>query len=272
MKLNYLLASVTLIVLLTTLGCGTAPRPTPAPTLAPVVITQIVTATPPLVTDTPAPPVAATTTLTTTSAITTTPTTIAQARPSNTTARPVATATRRPNTATPTKAGTAAPTGIPSIAKYKDPVKLVGPNYEGNNAGDRRDERHYGDALVFEWFSNGGLGEGECYLVHIEVKSNAGGGTVGDSFMQCDNAETSKASAQTARFILNKPTGAGPTYAALIPGGGGDLSVFWSVIVARNDGQAESGGFYFPVDGTRHKVTFLSPGSTTFYFPLKGAP
>lgn len=271
---KFFVASLATILFVVIAGCGTAPRPTAAPTLAPVIITQIVTATPPPVTDTPAPSVAATTSITSTSGITTTQTTIAQARPSNTTAgvRSSATSTRRPATVTPTKAGTVVPTGIPIAIKYPQAIKLIGPVYVGNGPGDRRDEQHYGDALVFEWYSNGGLGEGECYLVRVDAQSNANQSKVGDSFMQCDSAETSKNAAQTTRFILNKPNGPGPTYAALMPSGGGDLSITWAVTVAKDEGAAANAFAYFPRDASRHNVTLLSPRSEVFYFPFKGAP
>jgi|GEM_PF-903422 len=273
MKKNFLLASLAMTILVTVIGCGTAPRPTAVPSLPPQIITVVVTATPPASADTPAPTVATTSTLTTTAAITATATTAVQSKPTNTTAAGArSTSTRRPNTATPTKAGTAAPTGIPIAIKYPQAVKLIGPVYAGNGPGDRRDEQHYGDALVFEWYSNGGLGDGECYLVRVDVKSNATGAVVGDTFMQCDTAETLKGSAQTTRFILNRPTGPGPTYAALMPSGGGDLTVTWSVTIAKDEGAASNGFAYFPRDASRHNVILLSPRSDVFYFPLKGAP
>lgn len=276
MKLNFLMAFIALVVVLTAISCGTAPRPTSVPTLAPQIITVVVTATPPAGTDTPAPTVATTTTLTTTTAITATTTTIAQARATNTTApvRAGSTATRRPNTATPTKAGTAAPTPIPSLAKYSVPVNLIRPIYTGNDPGDQRDVRQYGaDALVFEWQSNQALGTGECYLIHVDMKSQADGSTRGDAFLQCDSTQTQKPNAQVAQFILNKPNFTpGPTYAGLAPSGGGDVNVMWNVAIARDDGPASSGGYYHAQDGSRHNITLLSPTSKTVYFILKGAP
>lgn len=266
------LATILLIVIA---GCGTAPRPTPVATIAPVIITQIVTATPPPVTDTPAPPAGSGATLTAAAAITTTQTSVALARPTNTTAPArSSTPTRRPVTATPTKVVTAAPTGIPSIAKYKDAVNLRSPIYAGNDPGDQRDVRQApSDALVFEWQSNQALGTGECYLIRVDLKSNADGSTRGDAFMQCDSTQTQKQPAQTVQFILNKPNFTpGPTYAGLIPSGGGDISVTWNVTIVRDDGPASSGGSYFAVDGSRHNITLLGPVSKTVYFILKGAP
>lgn len=276
MKQSFLPAFIALVILVTAIGCGTAPRPTAVPSLAPQIITVVITATPPASADTPVPTVATTTTLTTTTAISATTTAIAQAKATNTTApvRTASTATRRPNTATPTKAGTAAPTGIPSIAKYPQAVTLRGPIYSGNDPGDQRDVRQYGsDALVFEWQANQALGTGECYLIRVDMKSQADGSTRGDAFLQCDTNQTQKPTAQVAQFILNKPNFTpGPTYAGLSPSGGGDVNVIWNVSIARDDGPASSGGFYYAIDGSRHNVTLLSPASKTVYFILKGAP
>lgn len=241
-----------------TVGCGTATRPTPAPTPSPVIITVVVTATPPLTATVEASP-----TLTTTVALSETQTLLARATTTPATPR----ATRRPTT--PTAAPTATATPFP--LKYSQPVKLIGPVFEGNNPGERRDEAHYPtDSLVFEWLSNGALGGGECYQVRVDIKSNADGSTVGDAFIQCDPQETQKGGSQTVRFILNKPSGPGPTYASLIPSGGGDLTVSWSVTIVRDDGPTTSGGAY-AADGRRHKVIPISPRSSIFSFPLKGA-
>ena len=265
---------LTLLFALWIIGCGTAPRPTPAPTLAPVVITVVITTTPPPG-DAPAPPVAPTGTLTTTAAISGTATTVAAARPTNTTAPVRATAipTRRPNTATPPR-GTATVTGIPYLAKYSQAVRLIGPVYEGSGPGDRRDERQFGaDALVFEWQSNGGLGEGECYLIRVSMKSRADNSLRGDSFLFCDPQMTLKGNAQPVQFTLNKPNFTpGPTYAGIVPPGGGDVDVSWSVTVARDDGPSSGTGAYFVRDASRHNITLLSPTSNTFTFVLKGAP
>jgi hypothetical protein len=271
---KFLGALITLTLLISIIGCGTAPRPTPAPTLAPVVITVVITATPPAGTDTPAPTLAPTGTLTTTGALTLTQTLVAAAKPTNTTTRGNATATRRTNTATPTRAGTAVPTGIPYQAKYASPVNLLRPIYSGNDPGDQRDTRTApGDALVFEWQSNGGLGSGECYLVRVSIKSLADNSERGDAFLQCDTAQTLQGPAQTVRFTLNKPGySPGPTYGGLIPSGGGDMHVVWNVQIAKDEGLASSGGFYMATDASRHNVTLLSPVSKTVYFILRGGP
>ncbi len=241
------------------IGCGTAPRPTPALTPTPVVITVVVTATPPVTAAVEASP-----TVTFTVALSGTLTAVAL-KPTSTPGTPRA--TRRPTTPSPAPTATATPYPL----KYSQAVKLIGPVYEGNNPGDRRDEAHYPtDALVFEWLSNGPLGGGECYQVRVDMKSNADGSVVGDAFIQCDPQETLKGGAQTVRFILNKPTGPGPTYASLIPSGGGDLTVSWSVTIVKDEGSISSGGAY-AADGHRHKVIPLSPRSNIFSFPLKGA-
>jgi hypothetical protein len=165
---------------------------------------------------------------------------------------------------------TATRTVTPLPIKY-GAVKLQRPIYEGPNPGDQRDERHYpSDSISFEWLANSSLGLGECYQVRADLKSNADGTTVGDAFIQCNTQETQKSAGQTVRFILNKPNGPGPTYAALVPSGAGDLTVFWSVTIVKDDGVIASGGAYAS-DGTRHKVLPLSPISQVVSFPLKGA-
>jgi len=57
-----------------------------------------------------------------------------------------------------------------------------------------------------------------------------------------------------------------------MPGGGGDLTVTWSVTVVKDEGAASTGYAYFPRDASRHNITLLNPRSEVFYFPLKGAP
>jgi hypothetical protein len=261
-KLSFLLYLISWIAALTMVGCGNAPaaRPTVLATSTPFVITVVVTATP-AETSTPASTVAPTTTLTTTTGLNQT---LVAAKPSNTPGPARPTATRRPvGTATATATVTALP------LKY-GAVKLLRPIYESSNPGDQRDERHYpSDSLSFEWIANGALGTGECYQVRADLRSNADGSTVGDAFIQCDTLETQKPSGQTVRFVLNKPNGPGPTYAALIPSGSGDLTVSWSVTIVKEAGVIASGGAY-AVDGTRHKVLPLSPGSQVVSFPLKG--
>lgn len=248
---------IALTVSVALIGCGTAPRPTPALTSTPVVITVVVTATPPVTAAVEASPVV-------TSTVTLSGTQTLLARATNTPGTPRA--TRRPTTPTPVPTATATPYPL----KYSQAVKLIGPVFEGNNPGERRDEAHYPtDALVFEWLSNGPLGGGECYQVRVDIKSNADGSVVGDSFIQCDPQETQKGGAQTVRFILNKPSGPGPTYATLIPRGGGDLTVSWSVTIVRDEGPTPSGGAY-AADGSRHKVIPISPRSSIYSFPLKG--
>lgn len=260
-----LLSFFSLMAALTTVGCGNAPtaKPTTAATVSPVIVYVVVTATP-AGTSTLTPTVTPTTTLTTTAGLTGTQTLIA-AKPTNTTGPARPTATRRPATVV----AAATPTASPLPLKY-GAVKLLRPIFEGPNPGDQRDERHYpSDSISFEWLANGALGSGECYQVRADLKSNADGTNVGDAFIQCDTTETQKSSQQIVRFVLNKPNGPGPTYAALVPSGAGDLTVFWSVTIVKEAGVIASGGAY-AADGSRHKVLPLSPVSQVVSFPLKG--
>ncbi len=261
-KFSYLLGFLSVTMALTAVGCGNAPaaKPTILATASPVIITVVVTATP-AETSTPTPTLTPTTTLTTTTGLTQT---LVAARPSNTPGPARPTATRRP-----AGTATATVTASPLPLKYAA-IKLLRPLYEGSNPGDQRDERHYpSDSISFEWLANVALGAGECYQVRADFKSNADGSTVGDAFIQCDTLETQKALGQTVRFVLNKPNGPGPTYAALVPSGAGDLTVFWSVTIVKEAGVIATGGAYAS-DGTRHKVLPLSPASQVVSFPLKG--
>ncbi len=260
-----LLSFLSLIGAVTAVGCGTTAKPTPAATVSPVVITVIVTATPPPGSPTPESTITPAATLTTTTGLTGTQTLVAS-KATNTPGAPRPTATRRP--ATQVAAATA--TASPLPMKY-GAVRLQRPIYEGPNPGDQRDERHYpSDALSFEWLTNSALAGGECYEIRVDLKSNADGSMVGDSFIQCDPAETQKGGGQTIRFVLNKPNGPGPTYAALIPSGAGDLTVSWSVTIVKDGEVIPSGGSY-AVDGRRHRVFPISPRSQIVSFPLKGA-
>lgn len=261
-----LLSLVALTVILTTVGCGNAPaaKPTTVATVSPVIITVVVTAPPPTSSPTPASTMTPTGTLTTTTGLSGTLTLVA-AKPTNTTGPARPTATRRPATAV---AATPSPSPLP--LKY-GAVRPQRPIYEGSNPGDQRDERHYpSDSISFEWLANVALGGGECYQIRADMKSNADGSMVGDAFIQCDTQETQKASGQIVRFVLNKPNGPGPTYAALIPSGAGDLTVSWSVTIVKDAGVIPTGGAY-AMDGSRHKVLPLSPVSQVVSFPLKGA-
>jgi hypothetical protein len=265
-------ALVALTMLITIVGCGTAPRPTPAATLAPVVITVVVTATPPATIEpTMTPTTSTTSTVTANSAVTQTLVAARADSATPTTHTASATATRRPATATPTKAGTAVPTKIPSIAKYTQPVlNLVSP------LDAVRDVRNYGsDTLQFEWASIGPLGTNECYLIRVDTKSNADQSIGGDTFLFCDTGTkaTQAALAQTAIFTLNKPNASpGPNYSGISPPGGGDVTITWSVWIARDDGPGAKGDAYYWLDGSRRKYTLLSPQSATGYATLRGAP
>ena len=242
-----------LVIVLSVVGCGTAATPTHAPTLAPQVITVVVTATPPPATDTPAVP-----------SITPLPTVVvtqtqATATLAKATSEPVSTkpaATKKP---APPPA-TATPSPIPLTLPA--PV-LIGPNFNPDQG--RKDERHFpADALIFEWQSIGPLSENVCYMIRVDFVPGAG-----DSFLQCDPQWTQKASAQTVQFILYQPNHTGPTYGGLLPYPPGDLTVKWSVTVVAVQGQGT--GPMDPRNGVRYKVLPLSPKSDTYQFPFKGS-
>lgn len=254
MKTNVpLLFGIALVLLVTIVGCGTAATPTRAPTVAPQVITVVVTATPPPATETPAAPI-----------ITPLPTvvvsqTLVTATLAKPTSEPVATkpaATKKP--APPPASATPSPIPLTLPA----PV-LIGPDFNPDQG--HKDERHFpADALIFEWQSIGPLGANVCYMIRVDFVPGAG-----DSFLQCDSQWTQKAQAQTVQFILYQPNRTGPTYGGLLPNPPGDLTVKWSVTVVAEQGQGN--GPVDPRDGTRHKVVPLSPKSDTFQFPFKGS-
>ncbi|MBI4785863.1 MAG: hypothetical protein HY782_02315 [Chloroflexi bacterium] len=244
-----------LVIVIAVVGCGTSPTPAPtkaAATEAPKVITVVITQTPLPRTATPAQP-----------SITPIPTLVLTATVPVATPIVKATTASTPRPAasrTPTRpAATAMPTAIP--LKYAAP-RLIGPVFDVDSG--RRDERHYpADVLKFEWQSVGTLGEGECYLVHVEMIPGQG-----DSFLQCDpRLATQVGAGAMASFTLNKPTQVGPNYSALIPTQVGDTTVHWYVQVVKDLGKGP--GASAP-DGVRHTVAPLSPKSSTFQFPLKG--
>ncbi len=245
------------LMLVMLIGCGSATPtrvPTPVATQAPVVITVIVTATPPPLTATPDPTSVANLTAAATQSAT------MPTRPSAQATQPavarIPTNTRRPATAAPATTGAPIPTATTFIQKYAA-VRLIGPNFVEAQGG-RKDERHFpNDALQFEWYSSGGLGDGECYMVNVAMNPGQG-----DYFLQCNAAETLKPVAQTVRFTLNQPNRAGPTYVSLLPNPAGDTTVRWYVTIVRDDGVA--------ADGVHRKFTPLSPPSETFAFPFKG--
>lgn len=241
-----LLFTISLIVSVTIVGCGSATPAPVLPTQSPVQITVIVTATPPPPTETSAAP-------SITPLPTVGPTEAAQAQtPTKTvvagTPRP--TATRRPPTP---PAATITPSPVPLTLPA--PV-LIGPNFNPDQG--RKDERHSpSDALVFEWQSINPLGPGVCYQIRVDFAPGAG-----DTFLQCESNETQKAQAQTVKFVLNQPGRGGPSYGGLLPNPPNDLTVKWYVTVVRDDGIGP--------DGVHHKTTPLSPKSDTYQFLLKG--
>ncbi len=229
-------------------GCGSSATPTPAPTLAPVQITVIVTATPPPATDTPSAP-----TITPLPTIGVT-TTVPAAPTSKPTTAPKPAATKKPAVPVATATATAAP------LTRNAPV-LIGPDYDPGIG--RKDERHTpADALIFQWQSIGPLGPNECYMIRVDFVPGAG-----DSFLQCDPQWTQKAAAQTTQFILYQPGRGGPNYSGLLPNPPTDLTVKWYVTVVRDLGAGV--GPVDPVTGTRHKVVPESPASSVFQFLLK---
>jgi hypothetical protein len=151
------------------------------------------------------------------------------------------------------------PTPTAVALRYPVPV-LIGPIY----GATRKDERHYpADAIIFEWKSEGPLQGDECY--QINVTFNPGGS---DSYIQCDPAQATQiAQGLPSRFTLNSPRQGGLNYGSLLPTTSGDTTVNWNVLVVRDDGPGTG-----PIgsNGTRHKVTPLSPKSETAQFPLKG--
>ncbi len=245
-----------LIVLSIVVGCGTSNPPTPTKavaTVAPAVVTVVITATlpPPTATQavptiTPIPTLAITTTVPVSTPI--------AAKPTNTRGP---TATRRPATATPVAKAAATATPLPN--KY-GPPRLIGPV---NDPGlGRRDERHNpADTLVFQWMATGPLGENECYVVRVDMSPGQG-----DSFLLCDTSITQLSPGATAQFTLYRPGQAGPNYAGLLPADAGDTTVNWSVQVAKDLGPGT--GPATP-DGVRHNVAPLSPKSSVYQFPLK---
>lgn len=238
--------ALALVLALIVAGCSsTPPTPTKAPP-TPGVTVIVVTATPPPATptspatNTPIPTVAATATAAgTPGRLTTTP------------GAPRATSTRRPPTAT-------VPAATATLAnKYAAP-RLVGPVYD---PGGRKDQAQVGSDIVFEWYSVGPLGQGECYLFRVDI--NPGGG---DSFLQC-NAQmaTGLGIAKIAKFILFRPGFSGPNYGGLLSPNSVGGTVSWYVQVVHDDGSATTGA---NLDGNRHKFTPLGPKSTTAQFPL----
>lgn len=246
------------VVLSLIVGCGTSTPATPtkaAATVAPAVVTVVITATLPPPTATVSVP---TITPIPTLAITTTVPVTTSVKPTNTPGAPKPTATRRPATATPVPQSVA-PSPLP--LKYAAP-RLIGPV---NDPGlGRRDERHYpADTLVFQWLSVGALGANECYALRVDLSPGQG-----DSFLQCDAGQaTQLAQGATAQFTLYRPGQAGPNYASLLPVDVGDTTVSWSIQVVKDLGKGT--GPASP-DGVRHNIAPLSPKSSVFQFPLKG--
>ncbi|HEX9076890.1 MAG TPA: hypothetical protein VF932_13995 [Anaerolineae bacterium] len=246
-----------LIVLSFVVGCGTSSPATPtkaAATVAPAVVTVIITATlPPPTATAPVPTITPIPTL----AITTTVPVTTSVKPTNTPGAPRPTATRRPATATPVPA-VVPPSPVP--LKYAAP-RLIGPV---NDPGlGRRDERHNpADTLIFQWMATGPLGENECYSVRVDMNPGQG-----DAFLTCDSSVTQLTPGSIAQFTLYRPGQAGPNYAGLLPPEVGDTAVSWSVQVVKDLGKGT--GPSAP-DGVRHNVAPLSPKSSTFQFPLKG--
>ncbi len=255
---SWFLLVCALVVLSIVSGCGTSSAPTPtkaAATVAPPVVTVVITATlpPPTATQpvptiTPIPTIALTTTVAANTPV--------AVKPTNTAGAPRPTATRRPNT--PTTVAVAA-TATPLPNKYPGP-RLIGPVYDPGLG--RLDERHNpGDTLVFQWMAVGPLGPNECYVLRVDFTPGQG-----DAFLICDSSLTQAAPGATVQFTLYKPTQAGPNYAGLLSPESGDATVKWYVQVAKDQGKGTG-----PSDpsGVRHNVIFLSPRSSVYQFPLK---
>ncbi len=117
--------------------------------------------------------------------------------------------------------------------------------------------------MVFQWQAVGPLGQNECYVVRLDV--NPGGG---DSFLQCDPSATGAGATKVVNYVLQRPGFTGPNYSGLLAKDASQATVSWYVQVVRDDGTAATGAY--AVDGSRHKVTPLSPRSTVFQFPLFG--
>ncbi len=248
-----LLLGMGLLIALSVAGCGSSATPTPAPTVAPQVITVVVTATPPLATETSAAP-----TITPLPTVNATETQAAEtlAKPTTAPATAKPAVTKKPAPPVATATATTPPLTLPAPA-------LIGPNFNPDQG--QKDERHFpADDLIFEWRSIGPLSANVCYMIRVDFSPGAG-----DSFLQCDPTWTQKAQAQTVQFILYRPNRTGPTYGGLLPNPPGDLTVKWSVTVVADQGQGT--GPVDPRNGTRHKVEPLSPKSDTFQFPFKGS-
>jgi hypothetical protein len=239
-----------LVILIAVVGCGTAATPTkPAPTVAPQVITVIVTSTPLPATATP--PIPPTITPMPTLALTQTVpiSTPVAVKPTTGPVTPRATATKKPPTA-PAVTATATPLPI----KYAAP-RLLEPIYD--EAKGQRDERHYpGDALVLKWTSIGPIQADECYLITISFEPGQG-----DTFLVSNLCGDSTQKDYPVSFTINQPSRASPNYSSLW--GGSDAWVTWSVSVVKNLGQK--------ADKVHFNTAPLSPSSGPSKFLLKGS-
>lgn len=245
-----------LLVLLAVVGCGGAPAtPTKPPvTIPPVVMTVIVTATPPPASPTSTAPTAAPTSVITATVALTTPVA------SKPTSVAVKAATRTPTKSAVTKA----PTPLPQ--KFAAP-RLLEPIFDVDQG--KKDERHFpGDALVFKWTSVGALGTDECYAINVSMTPGQG-----DAFLTACGDQSQQGyqvvnpSFPGSSFTLYQPKGPGPNYSALLPVPNADTWVSWTVTAVKDLGKGNG-----PQDagGTRHNTAALGPASARAQFLLKG--
>ncbi len=235
------------LLILFVAGCGSPATPTkPVATTAPVVITVVVTATPPPATPTRAEPtVVASPTLTLTQVAGT----------------PVAVkATTVPGTPkpAPTKKPTVGSTPTETALPFKyGAARLIEPLFNDL----KKDERHFpSDALALKWAAVGAMGGDECYAVSVKFDPGQG-----DVFLTgCGNQTQAGYAFQ---FTLNQPRREGPNYSALLPNPWSDTWVTWSVTPVKDLGTGTG-----PQDkaGDRHKTAPLGPTSDIGKFLLKG--
>jgi hypothetical protein len=261
MKKQILLVVLVLIAVLALVGCGSSATPVPQPTSPPVVITVIITATPQPVTATLPPP-------TITPVPTVGETKVAQgtdvaksSASASSSSRPAATATRRATLVTPV---VVPPTFTLVPNKYPAP-SMIGPVFDESLG--RKDSRSTGEDVVFNWHSVGALGTNECYTIRVDVAPGQG-----DQFLICDLAETQKGPGVEVRFVLWRPNRGSPNFSSLLTASPTAQTVSWYVTVVRDDGPGgtPAAGAFYATDGQRHKVTPLSPRSSTYSFPLNG--
>jgi hypothetical protein len=228
---------------------GCSPSPTATPTRVPTL--------------TPAPPPSPTTVPTATLLPTETP--APTLIPTDTPVPPTHTPTRKPTKAvTPKPKPTATNTAV--AFKYSAP-ELMEPGT--SNPGEVKDQRKFGDTIVFVWRAVAQLGENECYAIHIVfVNPNDNRHSVADYLTDCQSAAPTNS---RVKFNLYAPVGAkkgNPNYQGLIAYAGPESNRFvarWTVTVVRNTDPVTNND---PLAPNMSKTIPLSPASAVFEFPF----